>query len=157
MSSLTANDFLSTAARALERMAFVIAEPGGQTAGEVLARASHHAQIDICSDSCNAWLMVSATTGFVAEVAAGMMGMDPAEIDVDEHGDATVAELANVLGGELVMALGGAESPMRLGLPVPLDDETAGQRLDAVAGGEAGWSCVLQADSGQLLLACKVG
>lgn len=159
MSTITATDFQATAANALERMAFVITEPGLETAGEVLANAGYSALIEITGeepgDVTPAYLVVSATRGFVGEVAAGMMGMDPGEIDVDEHGEATVAELANILGGELVMAMGGDERPLRLGLPQSVTDEAAGTRIDAVADGKHGWTCVLKSESGLLLVGCR--
>ena len=158
MSTITATDFQATASNALERMAFVITEPGVETAGEVLANAGYNALIEITGeepgDAPRAFLVVSATRGFVGEVAAGMMGMDPGEIDVDEHGEATVAELANILGGELVMAMGGAERPLRLGLPQSVTDEVAGTRIDAIADGKRGWTCVLKSESGLLLVGC---
>ncbi|MBM4061248.1 MAG: chemotaxis protein CheX [Planctomycetes bacterium] len=156
MPTVTAADFRILVARALERMAFVVAEPTGESAGEVLARSRHHAAIEITGDDHRAWLLVSATAGFVTEVAAGMMGMDPDEIDADEHGDATVAELANVLGGEFVMALGGDLAPVRLSLPQCLDDAAVDARLDEIADGERGWTVVLAADAGSLLVASRL-
>lgn len=155
MATLTAADFLATAANALERMAFVITEPATETAGEVLAHPCCQAVIEITGDEHRAWLAVAATHGVVAEVAAGMMGMDPGEIDVDEHGEATVGELANVFGGELVMAMGGQDVPLRLSLPQALGDDQMGARIDELAGGEHGWTCVLKAETGLLLVACR--
>lgn len=155
MTTTNAVDFLVTAAAALERMAFVITEPGSETAGEVLAQACCHAVTEIVGDSHRTWLAVSATHGFVAEVAASMMGVDPDEIDVREHGGATVGELANVFGGELVMAMGGDETPLRLGLPQVLDDVAARARVDELAGGGCGWTCVLKSEAGLLLVACR--
>ncbi|MBP8299337.1 MAG: chemotaxis protein CheX [Planctomycetes bacterium] len=153
MSTITAEDFQQTAANALERMAFVFTEPAEETVGETLAQCTTHAKIEITGDQHSAWVVVSASRGFLAEVAASMMGVEQEEIDVDEHAEATVHELANVLGGELVMAMGGAETPLRLSLPATLDDTGVSEHIDAVAAG-CGWTTVLKADSGFLLLAC---
>ena len=156
MSTISATDFVQTAATALERMAFVVSEPATETAGEVLAQSGCNALVEISGDSHRAWLVVAATRGLVCEVAAGMLGMDPAEIDVDEHGEAVVSELANILGGELVMAMGGEETALRLGLPQGLDDAAIGARIDEIAGNDLGWTCVLRSESGLLLVACRI-
>lgn len=153
MSTITAEDFQQTAANALERMAFVFTEPATETVGEALAQCAMHAKIEIAGDQQSAWVIVSASRGFLAEVAASMMGVEQEEIDIDEHAEATVHELANVLGGELVMAMGGAETPLRLSLPTTLDDSGVSEHIDAVGAG-SGWTTVLKADSGFLLLAC---
>ena len=155
MTTITAQDFQATAANALERMAFVFTEPATETLGEVLAHACAHATIEISGDSHRAWILVSATRGFLGEVAASMMGVEAEEIDIDEHAEATVHELANVLGGELVMAMGGADTPLRLSLFETLDDATVGERIDEVSSGEHGWTTVLKADSGFLMIACR--
>lgn len=87
----------------------------------------------------------------VREVASGMMGMDSEEIDVDDHGRATVGELANILGGELVMLLTNGDEPMALGLPRDATDEEAGELLDRAQA--HGFCCVLGSEAGSLLVA----
>lgn len=151
MTGIRSDEFLGTAANALERMAFVITEPSAASAGEVLAEAGFAARVEIRGDDRSGWLVVVATAGFVREVAAGMLGLEADEVDVDDHGDATVAELANVLGGEMIMLAGGGDAPFRLGLPAPVDDERTGQLVDQALAG--GFVCVLAAESGKLLLA----
>jgi hypothetical protein len=86
----------------------------------------------------------------IREVAAGMMGLDETEIDVDDHGRATVAELANILGGELIMLLTSGDAQMALSLPQEADDELAGSCLDAAM--HRGIRCVLGSDNGRLLV-----
>jgi len=150
MNAVTADSFAGLVALALERMAFVITEPVDQTAAEVLVKAAAHAAIEI-RGSERYVLCLSATPGLVREVASGMMGMDADEIDVDDHGRATVGELANILGGELIMLLTNGDGQMALGLPRDVTDEEAGQLLDRAA--DQGFSCVLGSDSGTLLVA----
>lgn len=151
MKTVEANDFSATAQSALERMAFVFVEPSPELHGEVLAESHFHAQVEIVGEDGNTTLGVSATNEFICEVAGAMMGIDATEIDVDEHGPATVSELSNVLGGELIMAMGGGDSAMRLGLPRAVDDESAGQLADACAHG--GQVVVLQSENGHVLIA----
>lgn len=154
MTTITRHGFMATVQTALERMAFVFAESVDQAAGEVLAQATFHATIDVTSDERSAWLTVSATNGFVREVAASMMGVEAEEIDVDEHGGPTVCELANIFGGELVMQLGGENEPLRLGLPRQLGDDEVGARVDQIGSGSEGWTLCLRSEEGMLLVAC---
>lgn len=151
MTGIRSDEFLGTAASALERMAFVVTEPSAASAGEVLAEAGFSARVEIRGEGRSGWLVVAATAGFVREVAAGMLGLDTDQVDVDDHGEATVAELANVLGGEMIMLAGGGDAPFRLSLPTPIDDERAGELVDDALDG--GFTCVLAAESGKLLLA----
>ncbi|MCA8966453.1 MAG: hypothetical protein H6838_05790 [Planctomycetes bacterium] len=154
MTTITKDCFQETLQNALERMAFVFVETAEESPGEVLAQATFHATIDVSSDERSAWLTVSATNGFVREVAASMMGLETDEIDVDEHGEPTVCELANIFGGELVMSLGGDENPLRLGLPRVLNDAEVGARIDQISSGSEGWALALRSDEGLLLIGC---
>jgi hypothetical protein len=149
MATVTADSFHGLATMALERMAFVITTPTDDTAGEVLVDCVAHALIEAKGDE-SFTLCVSATPGMVREVASGMMGMDPADIDVDDHARATVGELANIFGGELVMLVTGGDSQMSLGLPVETTDEFVGTMLDRSA--QVGFQCVLAGDTGRLLV-----
>jgi CheY-specific phosphatase CheX len=148
---VTKDEFLAKAQNALERMAFVITEQSQRSIGEALANTAFHAMVSVEGEQGGVLLLVSASPGFVTEVASGMMGLDPSELDADEHGASAVTELANILGGELVMAMGGDEMPLRLGLPSSLDDASAGSMADRAATG--GWAGTLQSDAGELLVA----
>jgi hypothetical protein len=150
MTSVTADSFSGLATMALERMAFVITSPCEATPGEVLVECVAHARIDLQGPEPHA-LCVSASPAMVKEIASGMMGTEPEDIDVDDHARATVTELANILGGELVMLLTGGDSQMSLGLPAEISDEAAGQFLDSTTDG--GFQCALASDSGRLLFA----
>lgn len=153
MNSVTADGFAGLVVLALERMAFVVLEPSHQSVAEALARAVAHASITIEGGE-RYQLAVSVTPGVVREVAAGMMGLDTDEIDVDDHACATAAELANILAGELVMLLTSGDSPMVLGLPRELDDEGAGACFEAAA--ISGFSSVFECDAGTLSFALQV-
>jgi len=134
---------------ALERMAFVFTEDSELTAGEVLARAAAHSSIELRGPR-NYTVTVSATDGLIQEVASGMMGCEPEEIDVDDHGRAAVSELANVFGGELVMQMSTEEETLLIGLPQELVDEEAGRLTDRAT--NDGITCIVSSDMGDLLV-----
>ena len=152
MNTITADSFTGLIAVALERMAFVVLEPTDESPAEVLVRSVAHASIEL-EGTERYRVSVSVSPGIVREVAAGMMGLDAEEVDVDDHARATVAELANIFGGELVMLLTGGESQMSLGLPKDIDDDTAGKLLDAAQ--EHGFVSVLHGDGGSLAVAVR--
>ena len=126
---------------ALQRMAFVFCDPADSTGGEVLAVAKSHAWIELRGNPSYV-VTVSATPGFIQEVASGMMGC--------EHGRATVAEVANIFGGELVMQLASQDDGMMIGLPRELDDEEMSICMEAAA--TAGQSTILETELGQLMV-----
>ena len=154
MSTITADSFTGLVSLALERMAFVVVEPASATAAEVLARSVAHASIEVRGAE-HYVVGVSATPGMVREVAAGMMGLDAEDVDPDEHARATVAELANIFAGELVMLLTAGDSELSLGLPEDLDDETAGLLLDAA--NLHGFTSVLGCEGGSLSVSVRRG
>lgn len=152
MNTVTSDRFAELVSRALERMAFVITEPSPATPGEVLAGCTAHAILQLGGAKSHT-LGVSATAGMVREVAAGMMGLDESEIEVDDHAAATVAELANVLGGELVMQLTAGEEQMGLGLPREASDAQALALLDREHDG--GFHVAVRSDAGELLVVVR--
>ena len=84
---------------ALERMAFVFTDYSELTAGEVLARSSSHSSIELRGPRSYT-VTVSATDGLIQEVASGMMGCEPEDIDVDEH--MSFLEMFDVLNEKLL-------------------------------------------------------
>lgn len=152
MNSVTADSFTGLVALALERMAFVVIEPSSESAAEVLVRSVAHAGIDVTGDESYR-LTVSVTPGLVKEVAAGMMGIDADEVDVDDHARATAAELANIFGGELIMLLTGGDAQLSLGLPKDVADEDAGVHLDSAVA--SGFVSVLGSEAGSLAISVR--
>ena len=51
------------------------------------------------------------------ELAANMLGVDPADREAEAHGLAAVGELLNVIGGAFVTRFFGTQVPSQLGLP----------------------------------------
>ncbi|MBL8725704.1 MAG: hypothetical protein JNK49_16800 [Planctomycetes bacterium] len=150
--SAVGEQLLELAQQALERMAFLIADPVDRAPVDVLPETRHAARVAIRGGAEASWLVVAVSDTFATDVAAGLLGCDAAELVGDSHGEAAVAELANVFGGQLLMALGGDRLPLRLGLPEPLSDSDAAR---LVLGAE--WSGVLAGERGSLVLACGLG
>lgn len=114
---------------ALETMCFVIADPVASPQGEPL---EHHASITIGDEDVKWILRLSSSGGLLTEVASGLMGLDPEEMELDEILPQTVLELANVFSGEVITLLGGEELPYRPGLPKAEDapaDEAPGRHV----------------------------
>lgn len=144
--------FLGTVASALERMAFVVLEPAAVAPRELLLQCPHRAVVELRGEAAaGGAVLVAAGAGVLREFVAGLLGLDAGEVDLDEHGAAAVQELANVLAGEAVLAHGGAESPLRLGLPAAVGQAAAAALLDRAAA--AGFVCALAAADGGLLVA----
>jgi hypothetical protein len=153
MQTVIGTDFLEVVTAALERMAFVLTGPSRVAAPDALPACRFAAWLPIATPQGDCGLLVAASDGLVAEVAGGMLGEDVAGVDVNRHGGATVAEIGNVLGGELVVAMGGQQLPLRLGLPVELTPAEAAARLAGLTASPTGFAAVLQGDTGQLLVA----
>lgn len=149
MMTVSTDGLQELVSNALERMAFVFVESCSTTAGEMIACAAAHSSIELRGTQ-NYVVTVTATPGFVAEVASGMMGCDADEIDVDDHGPATVSELANIFGGELVMLMADEDEGMLIGLPRDVSDEDAGSYADRAA--ENGRVCIVSAEDGELMV-----
>lgn len=137
-----------TLSLALETMCFVIADPVDARPAEDL---EHHASITIGDDDVKWKLMLSSSAGLLIEVASGLMGLEPEEMDLDEVLPETILELANVFGGEVINLLGGEELPYRPGIPHREDEcHTAGpgeQVLHFDAMGEGLTVCLAPARS----------
>ena len=149
MNAFAIDSFAGIASHALERMAFVIAESSGEAPEAALAECVAHATIGLRGLGQHV-LTVAATPGLVREFASGMLGVDADEVDVAEHAQAAVGELANVLAGELVMLATAGDAPASLGIPNATSAEEAARQL-AVAS-TSGFCVVLRSDLGKLLV-----
>lgn len=103
---------------ALEATAFMITDSVSSIGEEPLA---YNSVISIRGEDQIMSIILSATGGFLEELASSMLGVDPSEIDEQIEGPQALSEFANILGGEVVMALGGAERSFTLSLPQPAD------------------------------------
>lgn len=106
--------------RALERIAFLVVDPSDPDVTNDLPPA--YASASVPFEGCaSGTVVVSASKGFLIELASGIMGVEPEEVNVDVEGLDALREITNILGGEVVRSLGGDDNPCRLGLPEVID------------------------------------
>lgn len=123
---------------ALERTAFVLADPADDVPHENLSR---HAKISYSGGQAGA-VYVSATDGFLAEVASSLLGVDTSEVHVELEGLDALRELTNIMGGSILHGLGGEASTFRLGLPELLASPPALEGTTV--------TCAVESEEGQL-------
>ena len=66
--------------------------------------------------------MLSATDGFLVELASSILGVEATEVDSDKEGKDALDELANIVGGSVILELGGEDQYIKYGLPSALDE-----------------------------------
>ena len=115
MSNLTSENLAGLVIDALERTAFVLADPVDEEGREELPQADHFARINY-SGPANGSVFLAASSGFLQELAASMLGVEPEEIDNDQGQDA-LTETTNIVGGLVTLHLGGSDRCLTLGLP----------------------------------------
>ena len=110
---------------ALERTAFVIVDPCDDASASGLKPATMHARINYGGPS-SGQIFVSASPGFLIELASSILGVEPNEVRLDVEGSDALRELANIVGGSALVAIGGEETPYSLGLPEIITDAPGG-------------------------------
>ena len=100
---------------ALERTAMVIADLATDDEADLLRPLDEAAWVDY-DGPCRGRVWIAASDGFGASVAASLLGVDPDEVPADQAA-AMIDELANIVGGSVILDLGGDDCPFRLGLP----------------------------------------
>jgi len=122
---------------ALERIAFVSADPIGGVKPEDAAR---HARISFQGAERSGDIYLSASDGFLCELAGNLVGAEPEEIDAEVDGVQALTELANIVGGELILAMGAATERFDLGLPEEMEGppETLRPAIQATVESEGG-------------------
>lgn len=142
MNSITAQMLTDATISALERTAMVLAEPGSPD--QPSEPVTRFAQIRYSGPSQGA-LTLGANEGFLREVAASLLGVETSEVDVDVQGMDALRELANILGGSVILAMSGETCRFSLGLP----ESTPPADLSVPPGPNAA-SCAVVADGGVL-------
>ena len=94
--------------RVLERTAMVLADP------------TRFSCLSYCGDASGT-LYLSASDGFLAEIASSLLGVEPDEIRLDVEGKDALNEMANIITGSLILQLGGDTESISLGLPRKLE------------------------------------
>jgi len=123
----------------LERTAMVFADEGSDDAD--YAVPTRFARIEY-SGPTRGTLTLAATDGFLAEVASSLLGVEPEDVDLKRDGDDALQEIANTLGGSVVLALTGEHCEYSLGLPQVVAAPDASETVHA--------ACVVVAEGGPL-------
>jgi len=121
MTDVDANRLTDLVLAALERTVLVLADPVDEPPTEPAAFAARtrfegftEGEVLLCCDA-----------GFACEAAAGLLGSEPDEVDADVEGRQILDELANIVGGSVITALGGDHHPYRQHLPERIDVDAA--------------------------------
>ncbi|MFM2163988.1 MAG: hypothetical protein RL325_425 [Planctomycetota bacterium] len=125
---------------ALERTAFVLADPCDEP--EQLPPADTFAQIDF-SGPTKGSVELLASRDFAKNLAASILGTDAAQV-TDLQSEEALRELANIVGGSVITALGGSDCRFSLGLP----------RLGRAQATGDDTMCVLDAEGQRLEVHC---
>ncbi len=99
--------------RTLERTAFLLTEPEPFD----LEEDAHHAHITYTGVLEEADVFLSASPGFLRELAASLLGLDDDDPSLEDELTEALSELSNILAGEIVVALGGEQECFALGIP----------------------------------------
>jgi len=132
---------------ALERTAFLIVDACDEEDLPGPFRIQRRARIAITGmGDGTVWL--DADDGFVCELAAGLLGCDSDEVDAATTGREALTELANIVGGSVVVALGGEDREYRLGLPESFDADAESAPATGTAPGSV--RALLASDEGAI-------
>lgn len=115
-STITIEQLNETISSALERSAFVFAEPADAADVAVLPAPLGYARIKT-TGSVSGELHLSASEGFLRELAASLLGVEPEEVDPAAHGADALKEMANMIAGSVVLCCDGENRAYHLGLP----------------------------------------
>jgi CheY-specific phosphatase CheX len=133
------------AIEALERTAFVLADPADRP--ESLPETEISAEIRFHGPETGR-VGLHATRAFARNLAASLLGCDADEIR-DEQADEALRELANIVAGSVLSSLGGDDCRFSLGLP-----ETIAPR--STAPDDTGTTrCILDAEGERLEITCR--
>lgn len=126
---------------ALERTAFVLVDP---CESDETATATHFARIQFTGPT-NGTITVSASDGFLRELASSLLGIESDEIEIESEGLDAIRELANILGGSVLNDIGGQDSTFSLGLPELVEGDA----------GDPGVACCFDCEGEGLFVTCR--
>jgi hypothetical protein len=120
MTMLDASQIARLVVEALERTAFVLADEIDVLDADQLPALTRFSRV-VFSGAADGTVLLSASDGFVQELAASLLGVELDEVSPDAEGRDALNELSNIVGGSIILALGGAEKHYEYGLPEALD------------------------------------
>lgn len=142
MTTIDASALAGMTISMLERAAMVLAEeaegPPPALQGCRFARIAYRGPSD-------GTLVLAGTEGFLRELAASLLGAEPDEINVESQGGDALKEMANMVGGSVIMALSGGACEYSLGLP-----ELVGSADTPASAGGVSAQCTVTTECGAL-------
>jgi hypothetical protein len=143
MSELNSNRMGELVIEALERTAFVLAdicEDEDQAAAFTPTQCSTIAFEGLGDGR----LLLASDVAFVAELASSLLGVEPEEVSPEAEGADALSELANIVGGSVMLEFGGADHEYTHGLPETI-------AADAFAFDAPGnVNCTLESETGMI-------
>jgi len=116
MKELNSDRLAELVTAALERTAFVISEPISADDAAELPELTHFTKIRYHGPTIG-HIHLAASEGFVRELASSLLGVEPESVSPDIEGKDALTELANIMGGSVVLDMGGENCEFSLGLP----------------------------------------
>ncbi|MCA9003346.1 MAG: hypothetical protein KDB61_15590 [Planctomycetes bacterium] len=114
----------------LGKMAFMFVEPAMD---ELDFGGSLRACVDFKGPDGTDRLVLEGSAGFLTELASGLLGLEPDEVDKNVEGLHSLKEIANVLAGEIIRECGGEHAHFTLGIPYALEDTGTEGAVETVA------------------------
>ncbi|MBK7405970.1 MAG: chemotaxis protein CheX [Phycisphaerales bacterium] len=140
MNAITTERLSEMVTEALERTCFLVTDPSDPKTIAAHGYTTEHCARIAYSGPDAGHVYVCASGGFLQELASSLLGCEPDEIDLDVEGQDAIRELANIMGGSVILDLGGDRCDYRLGLP----------ELSSAPDQAAGALCALESASGAL-------
>jgi len=119
VNALTEGKVMELTCSILENMAFMMLE---EAVDVDAMEPTFHTRIEYAIDQEASEVFLSATTGFLEELASGMLSAEPEDVSAGEEGLQALQELSNVIVGEIGRALGAESTPLIVGLPEVIYD-----------------------------------
>ena len=120
MNQLTSQRIAQLVIEALERTAFVLAEPVDAARAAELPAVTYFSRIFYTGPD-QGQLFLAASEGFVREPASSLLGVEPEEVDPASQGQDVIKEMANIVGGSTILELSGVDCHYSLKLPELVD------------------------------------
>ena len=121
MSNITPDRLEELVTEALERTCFMVSDPSDEASAAGQGYEFSHCARIAYSGPAAGHVFVVASDGFIEELASSLLGCEPEEINLDVEGRDAIKELANIMGGSVILELGGDNCEYSLGLPEEAD------------------------------------
>lgn len=121
MTNLTTDRIGELVVDALERTAFVLVDVVDDERVKELPPPSRHVRVQFSGAACGA-IVLSATDGFLLELASSILGVEATEVTPEKEGKDALGELSNIVGGSVILELGGEDQYIKYGLPSAINE-----------------------------------